>query len=254
MRCNFPPLAASLSLIISIVLPILSVTAHAEDRLAKIYDNGQTSGKTEGTPAFVERVHLERTPDGRTEKLTTIEDAQGKIMVTEHASYQKDRLISQRIEQLQAQLVYEVTVANKKVTFRTFPLQDGHVGPLQTEKSEDVSPDFITSPTTENFLKENWPLIMKGDTIHARFGVVERSETVGFKFWKTGESEENGKKFVTIRMKPSSIFVAAVVDPIDIHIDTSTLRMTHYRGRTPLLRKVVGKWKPLDADILYTYN
>jgi hypothetical protein len=55
-------------------------------------------------------------------------------------------------------------------------------------------------------------------------------------------------------MKPSSIFVAALVDPIDLHIDGSTLRLIHFRGRTPLLRKEGGKWKPLDADILYSYN
>ncbi len=93
--------------------------------------------------------------------------------------------------------------------------------------------------------------ILSGDTIHARFGVPERQETVGFKYFKVGEETIRGHKVIVVKMKPSSFIIAAIVDPLYFYLKkdgTGVLKMT---GRTILKVKNGNDWETLDADIAF---
>ena len=72
-------------------------------------------------------------------------------------------------------------------------------------------------------------------------------KAVAFRFSKESEDKDS----VQIKMQPSNVFIAMLVDPIYLTFTKDGKKMTHFKGRTPLRQKVDGKWKALDADIVY---
>jgi hypothetical protein len=124
----------------------------------------------------------------------------------------------------------------------------------KTEKdSEDAAENLIVGPTTVSYLQKNWETLMKGDTVPARWAALDRKETVGFKFFRIAELKWNGQDAVQIKMKPSSFVIAALVDPLIFTFDKDGKHLLELVGRTLPKQKVDGKWKDLDADIVYRY-
>jgi hypothetical protein len=234
-------------ILISILFMIFSKNAYAETRIIKIY----AVGKTDAPPLFNQRTEIEETESGITHETATITDPSGKVVLTEDTNYKDEQLIHQLVKNFQTNEAYEASVASGKVTFKSYKIQGDKLIAADPEKSEILNEEFITGPLLEFFVRKHWNEIQGGDTVHVRFGVLEISESVGFKFWEVARPVVKGQTLVDIRMKAASIFIAMAVAPIDLFFDPIQKKMVRYIGRTPLKVLSDRKWIPLDAEITY---
>jgi hypothetical protein len=215
------------------------------DRKAKIFE----LGKREGTPLFTQITHSEKMPDGSVESTVTITDAEGKLAMTEKSKVMGEKLVSQSDDQLQSQEAYDVDVKGNSATFKIYKLKDGKRGKAETEKTIDSGSDtFLTGPGIDGFLSTHWEELLKGKSVHVRFGVLERADTVGFDFEKSGKTEAG---LTEIIFSPSSVFISALVKSIRLFVDPKTKHLMVLKGRSPLFKKVDSALKPLDVDLVY---
>jgi hypothetical protein len=121
------------------------------------------------------------------------------------------------------------------------------------KNDEDRPSQLVVGSTTIDFLKAHWPEILAGEDVTFRFGVLGRQETVGFKFFKTQEVKLRGTDAVVVRMKPTSIFVNAKVDPIYFTLEKSTTRLLELKGKIGLRERDEKSWKDFDSEIEYFY-
>jgi len=119
---------------------------------------------------------------------------------------------------------------------------------------EKLTENLVVTATVADFLAQNTETLMRGDTVSARLGVLDRRETVGFKFFKTGEGTLVGRETVTIKMKPTSFIIAAIVDPLLFTFDKNGMKILEISGRTMPKQLISGKWKDLDANTVYHWN
>jgi hypothetical protein len=102
---------------------------------------------------------------------------------------------------------------------------------------------------------------MAGETEKVRFLSVERRESFGFKFFKDKEGEHEGVPVVDIIMKPTSIFIAQLVDPLRLTFERNEpRRLKVMQGRLPVRRaktdppKKRSDWRALDGYMVLTYE
>ncbi len=162
----------------------------------------------------------------------------------------------------------EVTVTDGKLTrYLVHHKQTGEEGSLDvkdgkllfsytrkgsTDTNEEKAPDnLIIGPLIVGYIQSHWDEILKGDAVPVRFAVLDRKETVGFKLEKESEFERNGKKVIQVKMKPTSIFIAAIVDPIHFILSKDNKEILEIDGRTLPKREDKGSFKDLDPEILY---
>ena len=216
------------------------------DRTAKIYPLGKTTGE----PMYIQKTHYDTGADGAMTSTTNITDAQGKPVLTEVATYKGSELILQKTDQMQTGKHYETETKNGRVLFRqqTYPIKKGE---NVRENSEGLFDNFVTGPTSEAYLANHWTDLMAGKVVEARFAVNEIHETVGFDFKLKEKTKVNGKDAVVVIMKPTSMFISMMVDPITLYLDSTSKRYVRFTGRTPLYTFVKGDQKALDADIIY---
>jgi hypothetical protein len=189
---------------------------------------------------------------GKSTAVSTYSDAAGKPLVTETAEFTAGRLTHYVYKQLQVSEAGEASVAGD-----TLRMSFTEEGETKTE-TEDLEPDTIVAPMIAPLLQRKWDALMKGDTIHVRYLAIERLETIGFKFFQDGERVLGGLPVVDVVMKPSSIFIAALVDPIHLSL---TKEAPHWivesEGRLPI--RVPSRqppqrrkdWKAIDARTEY---
>lgn len=89
--------------------------------------------------------------------------------------------------------------------------------------------------------------------MNVRYGVPDRRETVGFEFKKVGEKEIGGKLLWSIRMKPSSFLIAAIVKPLHFYFEPDGSKLMQIEGRVPPKRADGSHFKDLDARSVYEY-
>ncbi len=224
----------------------LANESFALERIAKIYNIGDEGG----APLFIQKTSLTTDAQGITHVSTTIEDSAGKLAMTEKCSFKGYTLISDELEQLQTSEAYVMQVSAGKVTFQVFKIVDGKRVPAQDSRTEDMSDNFITGPLSEPYLKAKWAELNSGDTVKVRFGVAERGDSVGFKFYRNKEADTKDQKAIGLSMKPAGV-LGLFFKPIQLLLDVDTKLLRRFQGRTPLKRKDGSNWEPLDAVILY---
>lgn len=116
---------------------------------------------------------------------------------------------------------------------------------------EAATTDLIVGPTLASHLSKNWAALQKGESVRARLAVLDRRETVGFKFTKVGEGESQGRKGLKIKMSASSMIIAALVDPLIFTLSPDGARVLQFEGRTIPKRKSGDSWKDLEALTIY---
>ena len=105
------------------------------------------------------------------------------------------------------------------------------------------------------FLASHWDALAQGEKIKCRCIVVSRRETVGFTFVKEAEATWQGRSVLILKMEASSLFVAALVDPLVLTIEAAPPhRVLQYVGRTTPKIRSGGKWKTLDAVTVFDWN
>jgi hypothetical protein len=56
-----------------------------------------------------------------------------------------------------------------------------------------------------------------------------------------------------VKMKPSSVFISALVDPLHFYLTPDGHRLIELDGRTQIKRQDGSKWKDLDGITRYEY-
>lgn len=177
------------------------------------------------------------------------QDLKGKIVVEESFSLKNDQLIRYQIKMLQTQEEGTVQLKEKELNF-TWQDSKGRV----TQDSEKFTPKMVVTDQIVSRIRRNWTPLLEGGTFSLRVIVPYRKETVGFRFSLEKEFQQNGKKMIIIKMKPSSIFISVLVDPIYFTFEKSQRRrLLKVLGRTTPKIKHDGNWEDLDAEIVYDY-
>jgi len=177
-------------------------------------------------------------------------DLDGKLVVAETVSYSGDQLQRISFEQHQLSESGELDVKNGKIHFKY--TKDGKT---KTDE-EKQNPTTISIDQIFTTLMKNWEALMKGETIHVRLIVLDRLETVGFKFFKEKDLKFKDKDVTVIKMKPASFIIAAIVDPLFFYFDKteqkdSEQKLIQVIGRTVPKIKDDSKWKNLDAILRF---
>lgn len=202
-------------------------------------------------PSFLFR-GTEKEAGGRLTATTTYSDLSGKALASEESEIASGRLLRYSYKQLQVSEHGEAEVRDGKL-WMSFTDETG------TRKgSESDDPRLIVSSMIGPLLRKNWEALMSGDTLHTRYLVVERLETIGFKFFKDGERVFRGRPVVDILMKPSSIFIAMLVKPARLTmLKESPHWLVETEGRTPIRvpkqkpPRKRGDWMAIDARVEY---
>ena len=184
----------------------------------------------------------------------------GKLAARETIEYEHDNLVSYDLEELQinARGIARVQPPSKskpkgEISF-TYITGTGSTAKTNTN-TEKLAPDTIVADMMAPFLTAHWNELMKGKTIKCRFIAATRAETVGFEFVRASESTQDGKPVVVIKMSPSSLIIAALVDPLCFFIEKGGEHRTlRYRGRTTPKIREGNKWKDLDAETVFDWD
>jgi hypothetical protein len=222
-------------------LLLLGPPAHARPYTAKVYEVGSNRTKL--------LYNLTRTEKdlggGKLEAKVVFSDPQtSKEAVTENVIYEGGRPVRYALKKPQIGQEGLLEIKDGKLLFSY--TEDGKA---DTDDEKDV-PNLIIGPYVVEYLTKNWDTLAKGEELKARFAALDRKETVGFTFKKI-EDEKAGPGKVVIRMKPTSFIIAALVDPLLFTFDGATRKLHSVLGRTLPKRQVDGKWKDLDAEIIY---
>ncbi|MBK7893084.1 MAG: hypothetical protein IPJ84_20180 [Bdellovibrionales bacterium] len=102
-------------------------------------------------------------------------------------------------------------------------------------------------------MKARWDKILKGETVKARFAVMDRQETVGFEYFKVAEKDVVGRPAIVVKMKPSSFIIAALVDPLLFTFSKDDTTLLELEGRTIVKVKKGEKFADFDGYTTYSY-
>lgn len=174
-------------------------------------------------------------------------DPQGKVAVTEEAFFEKNQLVKYLVNYHRRNEQGEISVKDGIVNFHY--TENG-----KTKNSEEKWVDnFIVGLSMKKYLTNHWDDLVAEKTLNVRFGVDYRRDTVGFSIFRL-KDKENEPGILTVKMKPSSFIIAALVDPIIFNFDLKTKELISFVGRTKPKQFVKGKWKDLDGETLYLWD
>lgn len=182
-------------------------------------------------------------------------DKNRKVLAEEICVLEGSRLVKYEYFQRQMEEHGSAEIRDGKIHY-SFTKQ----GKTETD-SDDVEPNLIVSETVGDFLRENWHKIMADETVKARLILVERLETIGFKFFKDKEQTLNGKNVVYVTMKPSSIFLDALIPNFSIVLEKDPPHRTvQSYGRLPIRVPEVPNptkrtdYRAIDASMTLEYS
>lgn len=240
-----------------LAIPFFSLLTNADglmvqNRIGQVYVL-EKSGRAEATPSFTQKLRIEVLGTLET-RISTIEDKDGNVVMTETAILRDGHMSEHTVEQLQIEERFELRVKDDKVTFKTSkilaPTSSGKREiKLISETSQDLPTVFLTGPGTEAFIKQESETIMKGESVRASFGVFEVERTVDFVFVK--DLKSSTAEVLALKMSPKSLWLSLLVDTIELRFDPKSFQLLSFQGRMPLRKKVGKDWKPLDAVVFY---
>lgn len=100
---------------------------------------------------------------------------------------------------------------------------------------EDWEDNMITPEQLTRYIHRHFDKIMGGETIKVRLIVPSRTETVGFRVFKEEDKEFQGKVRTRFRMSPTSVFIRALVEPVDLYFEKEeSRRLLMVDGRLPV--------------------
>lgn len=174
-------------------------------------------------------------------------EASGAPALEEVAVY-KDRVLS-RIEFHQKQLgeIGSARIENGKVFYEY--TRDG-----KSESAEEkLESNFVPSDQIYPYLVSHWTELMNKKDVAIRFPVLQRAESVGFRFRWHRQMELDGQQAEVIRMEPSSLFIRLFVPHIEFFFvsDANGIHLKEIVGRTALNSKDGTKWQPFIGRVVF---
>lgn len=188
---------------------------------------------------------LEVTADTK-KMISTYTDLDGKLLVQETTILKvvagKETLVSYDLDHRQM-------AASGKIEVRDGQAHFSYTKGGETKTaSEKVGDDFIISTMIVGFLSRNWEKIKRGESLKVRLGVVDRRETVGFSYVKMAESGD----YVKIKMRPSSMIISALVNPLIWTMSVDGSHLKELEGRTQVKTVEGKKFKDFDGYTVYS--
>ena len=224
--------------LIALLLQLVPATyALAAESVSSVYEPGSNR---QNLLFRMKRVSEER-KDGSTIRNSFLYP-DGKEAVTEEIVLENGKVRSIHVEQKQLGETYSAVVKDGVVHYSKT------AGGKTKESRDDYPEDVLVGAQISGFAATNWDALMKGDSRSFRIMVVDRQETFGFKMYK--EASESDEQTVTLKIRPSSPFISALVKPIVFRFDARTRKLRTVIGRTtPKLRKG-DKWVDVDAELV----
>ena len=136
-----------------------------------------------------------------------------------------------------------IRVEQGQVSFR---LVDGSRVRSRTERQAGP---VVVGPTLIGHILGNIDRIRAGEVARVRLAVLDRLETIGFEL----QSVKSEPGQTRVRMKPTSLLLALVVDPIYFTFDTPTGKLVRLEGRVPPKIRAGDRWRDLDARVEYRF-
>jgi hypothetical protein len=184
----------------------------------------------------------------------------GELAAQDRIVYRAGQLVSFEEEQLQLREKGSAVIQpdpkhpGARRIFFQYTTGQGSVARTSTD-SEALENDTLADDMLGPFIASHWSVLEKGMPARFRLLVLSRKETVGFKLVKESESSRKGVSVVRLRMEPTSIIIARLVDPLHFEVEKDPPhRVLEYRGRTTPLVRSGNKWKELDALCVYDWG
>jgi hypothetical protein len=186
-----------------------------------------------------------------------ISDLEGKTLVIETTKLSlasgTETLISFEQDQKQLGTVGRLEIKDGRIHF-TFTKSDGSKNESSTKtETEKLSGDFVVTSTLVSYLQKNWRALADGKTLRVRYGVLDRLETIGFQFTKEKEKDLQGEKAFVVKMRPSSMIISALVNPLHFSFKTDGSRLLELEGRTAAKVMIDGRYRDFDGYTVYSY-
>jgi len=187
--------------------------------------------------------------NGKSTKVTRVfTDTKGQEANRLELDYNNGALTKVYLKQSQTGDEGRVEIRDNKVFFEYKTKEDAQF----KKEDESLATNTIINDQIVDYIRINWDKIINGGDVDIRLLVLDRLETVGFSLFKDKELDYDNKKVLVVKMKPSSFIIAALVDPIYFYFDKSDgKKLLEVIGRTAPKQNIDGKWKPLDAEIVY---
>ncbi|MFM6929579.1 MAG: hypothetical protein ACKOX6_14010 [Bdellovibrio sp.] len=224
---------------------LIPFALHAQEKVsANLFDLKSNQGKKLFT------FQLDITPQGA-ESLVVSEfrDLTGKVVVAEKGVVKGPELVSYEIDRPQTSEKGRIAVRDGRIFFE-------YEGPNGKKKSSDekVKGLILCSANFSSFVKAHWEELSAGKSLDVRFAVWDRLETVGFTLKKIKDVTQGDKRLLELQMKPTSFVIAAIVDPVNLWYAYDDQKIQVLKGRVAPKFQGDGKWKDLDAEVVYTYD
>ncbi len=120
------------------------------------------------------------------------------------------------------------------------------------DDEEDLDPNTITNDQLGPLLRTEYTKLLADHDVSVRLVVPFRTETVGFTLSNDGfeTRKENGieKKYLVIKLAPSSFIIKLIVSPLRFYADTETGIVRYYTGRSAVKRMKPGEKEFEDFD------
>jgi hypothetical protein len=182
----------------------------------------------------------------------------GKLAARELVVYQGDALVSFQLEERQIGASGDAIIRRAPGDPTRGTMEFRYTsGPGEGNKvrTESLRENALVADMVGPFLKEHWAALEKAEKVKCRYVVIPRLETVGFTFVKDSESTWRGTPAVSVKMQPSSPFIAALVSPLLFTIEKAPPhRVLQYVGRTTPKLRVGDEWKDLDAVTVFDWS
>jgi hypothetical protein len=181
----------------------------------------------------------------------------GKPAARERVGYEGDALVLYELHELQIGASGSVRIRRAQQDpskdIIEFEYRKQAAGPPKV-RTEPLRDNTLVADMVGPFLASHWDALARGEKVKCRFIVIPRAETVGFEFLKDSETTQDGREALVVRMAASSLFAAALVEPLLFTVaEAPPHRVLQYVGRTTPKIQERGKWKDLDALTVFDW-
>jgi hypothetical protein len=181
----------------------------------------------------------------------------GFVAATEDVVYESGRLVSLQMKEFQAKVsgAIEVSPDPEDPAEQKIYISYGHGLEPARGESQELLPDTEVDDTIYPFMLAHWDGLMQGKPVKFHFVSLEWKKVFGFRLMKAGETVLNGRTVERIKMEPTNLLVAKLVEPLYFTIEKDAPhRVIGYVGRTTPRIKKGKSWKYLDADTVFDWK
>ncbi len=181
----------------------------------------------------------------------------GALAAVEKVVYESNRLVSFQMQEFQERVSGAVQIEPDPESPARQKLFIGFGRGLNPPKgdAQKLPPDTLIDDTLYPFLLAHWDDLMRGDAVKFRFVSLEWERTFEFRFVNAGASVQHNRPVVQIRMEPTGVFVARLVNSLIFTVEKDDPhRLLSYIGRTTPRIQKGRSWKYLDADTVFDWK